>query len=485
MTLRVLSVVSELFPLVKTGGLADVAAALPAALAPEDIAVRTLLPGYPAVMAAVTQPELVHEVWDLFGGPARVLACHAVGLDLLVLDAPHLYARPGGPYRAGVGGEWPDNAFRFAALGLIAAQIGHGAVAAFVPDIVHAHDWQTGLAPAYLHYAGGPRPGTVITVHNLAFQGQFPLDLLPALGLPPAARAIEGVEYYNSLGFLKAGLWSADRITTVSPTYAVEIMTDEGGMGLGGLLRSRAPVVSGILNGIDTSVWDPARDPHLPANYDAATAATARARNKAAVQARFGLAADPDALLFGVVSRLEWQKGMDLLLGVLPALTAQHAQLAVVGSGDPGLETGFAAAVGDYPGRVGCMFVYDEALAHLVQGGCDALLVPSHFEPCGLTQLCALRYGSLPVVARVGGLSDTVIDANEMAVASGVATGVQFYPVTPERLAAAITRTALLWRDRELWRRLQQNGMATDVSWRRPARHYAALFRALVEARGG
>jgi starch synthase len=262
-------------------------------------------------------------------------------------------------------------------------------------------------------------------------------------------------------------------------------MTDEGGMGLGGLLRARASVMSGILNGVDTAVWCPSTDPHVPATYDASSVTPARARNKQALQTRFALTQDPDALLFGVVGRLEWLKGLDLLLASIPDLLSLGAQLAVVGSGDPNLQQGFVAAHDAHPDRVGVFVGYDEGLAHLVQGGSDAIVVPSRFEPCGLTQLCALHYGALPVVARVGGLTDSVIDANEAALTAGVATGVQFHPVTGGRLALALARTAAVWRDRVLWQRMQQNGMATDVSWNRAARSYAAIYRELVEARRG
>jgi starch synthase len=478
---RVLSVASEIFPLVKTGGLADVTGALPGALAAHDTAMRTLVPGYPAVIGGFEWAETVHEFHDLFGGPARLLCGRAAGLDLFVIDAPHLFARPGGPYAGPDGRDWPDNALRFAALGRVAAEMGHGLLPGFVPDLVHAHDWEAGLAPAYLHYAGGDRPGTVMTVHNLAFQGTFPAALLGQLGLPPDSFNVDGVEYCGAIGYLKAGLRFADRITTVSPTYAAEICTDAGGMGLGGLLRSRRPALSAILNGIDEAVWDPATDPHLPAQFDAGCIER-RAANKAALQARLGLAADPNALLVGVISRLTWQKGMDLLLQSLPALTAAGAQLALLGAGETALERGFADAAASRPGGIGIMLGYDEALAHLIQAGSDALLVPSRFEPCGLTQLCALRYGSLPMVARVGGLNDTVIDANEMALAAGVATGFQFAPADPAALESAFERAAAVWRDPPLWRRLQRNGMAADVSWTRPARQYAALYRSLARA---
>jgi starch synthase len=322
---------------------------------------------------------------------------------------------------------------------------------------------------------------TVTTIHNIAFQGIFPAELLQFLELPQAAFTIDGLEYHGQISYLKAGLQLADRITTVSPAYALEIQMIEGGMGLDGVLRARSNVVSGILNGIDEDVWDPATDQHLASQFDRGSIAR-RAVNKAALQARLGLAQDPNVLLFGVVSRLSEQKGLDLLLEVLPDLLGHGAQLALLGSGDRDLEAGFRAAASSYPRRIGAVLGFDEALAHQIQGGCDALLVPSRFEPCGLTQLSALRYGAVPVVARVGGLADTIIDANEMALAAGVATGVQFAPVNTLMLAAAITRTAELWSDRSTWRQMQQNGMSADVGWTRPARHYAELYRGVVQA---
>ncbi len=471
--MKALSVAPEIYPLIKTGGLADVTGALPGALAAEGIATRSLVPGYSQVLAALGPATEALGFDDLFGGPARVLAARTAGLDLFVIDAPHLFARAGGPYG------YADDAARFAALGWVAAEIGRGAIGGFMPDIVHAHDWQAGLAPAYLHYGGGRRPGTVMTVHNLAFQGQVPPHLLGALRLPPAAFSIDGVEYYGSIGFLKAGLALADRVTTVSPTYADEIRTEAGGMGLGGLLRARGAAMIGILNGIDTAVWDPAQDRHLAARFDR-THMAARAINKAAVQKRLGLAGDPDALLLGVISRLAWQKGMDLLAAALPVLLDGGGQLALLGTGEPELEAAFAAAATAHPGRVGVLLRFDEALAHVIQGGAEAIAVPSRFEPCGLVQLCALRYGALPLVARVGGLADTVIDANEMALAAGVATGIQFAPVAREALEAAIARALLLWRERDRWELVQRNAMASEVGWERPARRYAALYRELA-----
>jgi starch synthase len=479
--LAVLSVASEVFPLVKTGGLADVVGALPAALAHEDIAVRTLVPGYPAVVGALEAPVVAQRYDEFFGGPARLLASRTGSLDLLVLDAPHLYARPGNPYLGPDGKDWPDNALRFAALSHAAVAVARGAIEGYVPDVLNAHDWQAGLAPALLHYGEGPRPATVMTLHNLAFQGVFPHALLARIGLPPHAWSIDGVEYYGAISYLKAGLGLADRITTVSPTYAEEIRTPESGMGFDGLLRARAAVSCGIVNGIDESVWDPSNDDHLAATFDPRRLRQ-RADNKAALQAVYGLDARPDVPLFAVVSRLTWQKGMDLLAAALPMLAARDAQFVLLGGGDRPLEAAFLAAAAQSPGRVGVRIGYDELLAHLVQGGADAVLVPSRFEPCGLTQLCALRYGAIPIVSRVGGLNDTVIDANEAALAAGVATGVQFAPVTREALEHAIDRALVLWRDRDAWHRLQLAAMGSDVGWTRPARKYAALYRSLASA---
>jgi starch synthase len=479
MSLRVLSVASECVPLVKTGGLADVVGALPAALAAQDVQVTTLLPGYPAVMAALGGGRALRRIEDLFGGPARLQRGQVAGLDLIAVDAPHLFARPGSPYLSAQGTDWPDNGLRFAALGAVAALVATGGPRGPAFDLVHAHDWQAGLAPAYLRFAPGRRVPSIFTVHNLAFQGQFPLSLFPRLGLPAQALSVEGLEYFGQVGFLKAGLWYADRLTTVSPTYAAEIRTPEMGMGLDGLLRGRAGAVSGILNGIDDASWDPAADRLLPANFTAEDPAP-RAANKAALQRRLGLEEDAGAPLFGFVGRLTWQKGVDLILGALPTMLGQGAQLAVLGAGEAALERGLREAAAAHPGRVGCAFGYDEALARQIYAGADVVLVPSRFEPCGLAQLCALRYGALPLVAHVGGLSDSVIDANEMALAEGQGTGIHFSPVTREMLEAAVLRISGLWRNPAQFRRLQSNALRTDVSWTRSAARYAALYRETV-----
>jgi starch synthase len=477
--IKVLSVASEVFPLVKTGGLADVVGALPGALRAHDVSSRVLVPGYPAVMAALKTAETIHTYANLFGGPASLIAAKAASLSVIALDAPHLFNRPGNPYLGPDGKDWPDNAERFAALCRAAADFGEGRVAAFVPDIVHCHDWQAALAPAYLAFAEGRRAASVLTVHNLAFQGTFPQAVFDSLGLPAKAFAIDGIEYYGGIGFLKGGLQLADAITTVSPTYAIEICTPAGGMGLDGLLRERRSVLTGILNGVDTDVWNPEKDSHLTSRYGAATLSR-RAQNRRSVEAEFNLASNERGPLFCVVSRLTWQKGMDVLGGCIDDLVAQGGQLAVLGSGDAALEGMFRAAAARHPGRVGVVTAYDERLSHLLQGGSDAILVPSRFEPCGLTQFYGLRYGCVPVVARVGGLADSIIDANDAALTAGAATGLQFLPVDTPALGAAIERAITLYRDRGTWTRIQKRGMKADVSWTRSAGRYAALYNDLA-----
>ena len=474
--MKVLAVASEVFPLVKTGGLADVMGALPRALAKQGVEVRTLLPGYPAVMDALADAEPVHAMAALHGGAARVLAATVAGLALFVLDAPHLFARPGNPYQGPDGADWPDNARRFAALGRVAADIGLGAVPGWVPTVVHCHDWQAGLAPAYLALAGGARPRTVMTIHNLAFTGQVPMALWRELGLPPEALGTEGVEFYGAIGFMKAGLYYADAITTVSPSYAAEIQTPAFGCGYDGLLRARGGVLHGILNGLDETVWDPWTDPALTARFRKGHL-RGKAKCKAALQARLGLAADPAAPVFGVVSRLTGQKGTDLVLDTLPTLLAGGGQLAVLGTGEPALEDRVRAAAAAHPGQVAAQIGYDEALSHAMIAGVSALLVPSRFEPCGLTQMMAMRYGALPVVSRVGGLADTVVDANEAALRAGVATGI-VGEASAAGLDRALRRTFGLWRDQPAWAGAQRAGMAAAMGWDAAAARYADVFRA-------
>jgi starch synthase len=478
MPLLVLSVASEIYPIVKTGGLADVVGALPGALAAEGVKVITLVPGYPAVLAAIEEVGCIGEYAALMGGPAVVRQGRASGLDLLVLDAPHLFAREGNPYLGPDGKDWADNALRFGALARAAADISCGRLGNLSVDVLHAHDWQAGLAAAYLHYEPGThRPAVVTTIHNLAFQGIFPAYLLGPLGLPAGAFSIDALEYYRSISFLKAGLVFADKVTTVSPTYAVEITTPESGMGFDGLLR--ASDLTGILNGIDTDVWNPASDPYLAAAYSTSNLSP-RVVNKRALQTELGLRQSARAFLLGSVGRLTSQKGMDMLAHILPALIEQGAQMALLGSGDADLEVTFGALARNYPEQIAIRIGYDEGLAHRIEAGVDAFVMPSRFEPCGLTQMYALRYGAVPVVARSGGLADTVIDANPYALEQGVATGFQFTAGSATALAAALQRAMHLYlSDNQDWARLQHNGMATDSSWSAAARKYASLFRSM------
>jgi starch synthase len=488
-SLRVLSVASEIFPLIKIGELADVTGALPIALKSEGIEVRTVVPGYPSVMNSLGLVEGVIHLPNFFGAEARLIRATSCELGLFVLDAPHLFLRAGNPYHRADGVDWPDNALRFAALARIAADIGLGFVSSFVPDIVHVHDWHAALALAYMHYSDRRRPATVMTVHNLAYQGVFPREMLAAIDLPPQSFSVHGVEYYERIGFLKAGLYFADRITTVSPTYAREILNDEGGMGLGGLLRERSGDLTGILNGIDTSVWDPATDPHIPGCFytDVSSGFESevlrnRATNKAALQRRLGLQLAPDVLMLGVIGRLSSKEGLDLLLENLPTIVREGMQLVVLGSGgDRSLQYRYRAAAQAHPERVSVTIGHDEGLAHLIQAGADALVVPSRFEPCGLTQLCALRYGTVPIVSRIGGLEDTVVDADDLAITGGGQTGFKFGPVTAENLAGVLQRACATFHDVAAWRRIQRNGMSIDVSWRNPASRYADLYSSLVE----
>ncbi len=476
--IEVLSVASEVYPLIKTGGLADVAGALPLALAETGVTMRTLVPGYPAVVAKLTGGREVAQFDDLFGFRGRLIAGRVDGLDLIVLDVPALYDRPGNPYVGPEGWDWPDNWKRFAALSWVASELGLGLVDGYRPQIIHAHDWQAGLVPAYVKYGPSATLKTVMTVHNMAFQGTYGADVFGQLRLPPHAFSVEGVEYYGGVGYLKAGVECADVVTTVSPTYAAEIRTPAFGMGLDGLLSHRSHTVFGVLNGIDMNAWDPATDKALTRNYTA-NSLHHRAENKVAVQERFGLE-QSNGPLFVVVSRLTWQKGIDLLAGCIDMIVAAGGQLAVLGSGEAELENAVRGAAMRHPGQVGLVTGYNEELSHLLQGGGDVILVPSRFEPCGLTQLYALRYGAIPLVSRVGGLNDTVIDANVAALQAEVATGVQFSPPSEAALADAIKRVLALYADEKLWKKMQRRGMKSDVSWQASAAKYAALYASLI-----
>jgi starch synthase len=476
--LKVLSVASEVYPLIKTGGLADVAGALPGALAGHAIEMRTMVPGYPKVLAAIKEAESVYAFPSLYGGPSEILAARVGELVLLILKAPHLFERGGGPYGDETGKDWPDNWMRFAALSRAAATVAEVGVSGFKPDIVHVHDWQAALTSAFLKYGPASAMPSVITVHNLAFQGQYAADIFPALGLPQAAFSVDGVEYYGGVGYLKAGLQCSWAITTVSPTYAQEIRTPEFGMGLNGLINTRQADVHGIVNGIDIDVWNPETDKDIAKLYTAKKLGD-REANRKALAKRFKLTGDGPVII--VISRLTYQKGLDVLAASIDQLVNMGGRLAVLGTGDAVIEGSIVAAAARHPGKVGVVIGYDEALSHLMQAGGDAILIPSRFEPCGLTQLYGLRYGCIPVVARTGGLADTVIDANDAALSMGVATGIQFAPVDYGPMQDAIRRTIALYRDKPTWEAMQQAGMRADVSWARSAARYANLYKSLAK----
>lgn len=393
-----------------------------------------------------------------------------------MLDAPHFYGREGGPY-TGPGGDWPDNALRFAALSWVAAEIArNGTSDGWRPQILHAHDWQAGFAPAYLRYRGANGVASVITVHNIAFQGWAPAAMLGALRLPGEQFHADALEYYGGLSALKAGLVTADAITTVSPTYATELMRPEFGMGLQGVIAARASRVTGILNGVDTAVWSPDADPAI-VEYSARTL-TRKAENRARLCTEFGLEV-PGPLAI-VVSRLTDQKGIDLIPPALPEFIEGGGGLAVLGSGDPALEAAMHGLAARFPGRVGVRIGYDEALSHRMFGGADAVLVPSRFEPCGLTQMYGLRYGTLPVVSATGGLADTVIGATPATLAAGVATGIVFHPTDALALRLALRQLIGLYAERRLWAQVQRNAMKHPVGWEASAAEYAHLYAGLL-----
>lgn len=476
--MKILHVATELFPFLKVGGLGDVLGALPAAQRALGADARVMLPGFGPLLEALDDVMPAGGFPDLLGqGPARLLRGHSPdGVPIYLLDHPGLYDRPGGPYE-----ENGDSHLRFAALAWAASQVGrNGDWAGWRPDVVHAHDWQTGLVPAYYAQDPAGAPATVMTIHNLAYQGIFPSEFLPALWLGPEVFHPEGAEFYGSINFLKAGLAFADRITTVSPTYAREIQREETGFGLEGILQRRSRILSGILNGVDYRVWDPARSPHLGQHFDLKHL-SGRKVAKNLLQREMGLAEAPDLPLFGVVSRLVDQKGLDLVLENVAYLVQLDAQLVVLGSGDPVLEAGFREAARTHSGRVAAEVGYDEGLAHRILAGSDVTLVPSRQEPCGLTQMYALRYGSLPLVRRTGGLADTVVDTNAHSTMDSTATGFVFREESSWILGETIGRACHLYReDPKLWARIQKHAMTQDFSWRESARDYLALYQSAL-----
>ena len=503
---RVLFATSEIYPLIKTGGLADVAGALPAALAQEDVSVKVLTPGYPQVLERLREHgpvEPLTSLGDPLGtGPARLLqgqlpaaSAETPPLTIWVMDSPSLFQREGGPYVDAAGNDWQDNALRFGAFSKVAARLATPqSPVDWKPQVLHLQDWQTGLAAAYLHLHPGPGPkaATVITIHNIAYAGNFSSSWMERLELPPALFSMHGVEFFGNLSFLKAGVFYSHQITTVSPSHAWEIQTPEGGHGLHGLLAGRSEDVTGILNGADYDTWDPQKDPHLNTPYGPKSL-DKKASNRAAVLEEMGLpspgidtkrdkksekgsiplaSSEP---LFGVVGRMTRDKGFDLILEALDEIVS-HGSLVVLGSGDPALERGFGEAARRHPRRVAIRIGYDEPLAHRIIAGSDLFLMPSRMEPCGLTQMYSMRYGTPPVVRRVGGLADSVDDADP----TGQGTGFVFDPPTPEALAKAALRGASLFATPRKWRKLQRLSMARDLSWERSAARYLEIYRSLI-----
>lgn len=486
--MRVLTVSSEVYPLVKTGGLADVAGALPAALAAGGADSRIVMPGYPQALDGAADRGRVIDLGDPLGfGRARLVEARMpdTGVPLWLVDCPPLYERAGGPYQRPDGTEHDDNFKRFALLSRVAALLATGQAAeGYVADIVHANDWQSGLTPAYLRLLPRPlaamvhEPKTVFTIHNLHFQGLFGSEILGLVGLPWESFRIDGLEFNGYVSYLKAGLYYSDRLTTVSPTYAWEITTPEGGRGLHGLLqgRARAGHLEGIVNGVDYALWDPSVDSLIARRYGPDDVAEGKAANKAALQADMGLHADSAAPLVGMVSRFSDQKGVDLVVEAARYMVDAGAQLVIVGSGEWWLEQAVAGLAQAFPGRVAARIGYDEPLAHRVQAGCDLFLVPSRFEPCGLTQLYALRYGTLPLVRRTGGLADTVRDLSDEA--NG--TGVLFDSATTEGLLSAFYRALEVYRRQEACHAARQRAMRQDFGWDRAAASYLALYTDLL-----
>jgi starch synthase len=480
--LRVLFVTSEAYPLIKTGGLADVSYSLPNALRELDIDIRLLIPGYPAVLEQLSLIE-VHENINIppLKQPIRLLAGTLPGgrTPVYVIECPSLYERDGGPYQDMAGNDWPDNALRFGILSKVAANFGNHRWL-FKPDIIHCNDWQTGLVPAFLTFNPNPRAKTVISVHNMAYQGVFDPEVIELFGLPAECFSMFGLEFHGKASFLKAGLYYSNWITTVSPNYAKDIQTPEYGCGLNGLLTKRQSELTGILNGIDTTAWNPEIDPYLSRNYSSKSLPI-KVRNTQALRTKLRLAPSKQAPLMGMITRLTEQKGMDLLLPIIPDIINTGAQLAILGSGDEKLEKSLLELAERYPKQISVNLGYNEELAHQIEAGANLFLMPSKFEPCGLNQMYSMCYGTIPIVRRTGGLADTVIDATPDNIQNQMATGFVFEEKNSDALLSCVQRALRTFRDKSTWRQLQINAMTRDFSWHKSAKQYVLLYRQLVE----
>lgn len=484
--MRVLHVVSELYPLIKTGGLGDFGFSLPHALKQLGIDVRLLLPGYGAVLRQLKKPRVVGEI-DIPGAGKirrfRVLELLPPGFEVpvWVAECPALFARPGNPYVDADGASWPDNAERFTCFARLAAQLANGASkAGWKADVVHCHDWQTGLVPAFLQQQDTP-PHSIFTIHNLAYDGRFPLTEFKRLQLPSAWWHAEGVEFYGSFSMLKAGLVYADAITTVSKTYAREILTPAFGNGMDGVLRNYQHKLRGILNGLDPVIWNPGTDTLLARNYGASDREAGRKANRKALLKELGWEPSGAATgrpLFGSVGRLAEQKGIDLLAAAATRLLAQlKAWFVIIGDGEQIYIEQLLELQRRFPGQVRVYIGYSERLAHLVEAAADFFVMPSRFEPCGLNQLYSLCYGTPPVVHNTGGLADTVVDASEENLANGTATGVVFYQPAADALHAALVRAVSLFHDPHFWPQLQQTAMQQDFGWQESAQQYLSMYK--------
>jgi len=474
---RILFCASEVYPLIKTGGLADVAGSLPHALKKIGHDVHIVMPAYSPALAQLKHPPTLRVETRIAGHSVAILQTQLPGsrVPLWLVDCPTLFRRIGNPYHNEQGEPWPDNAERFALFNrVVVAMAMNRCGLNWQPQLVHCNDWQTGLVAALLEQEA-QRPATVFTIHNLAYQGVFDRATFDALQLDESLWHYEQLEYHDHFAFIKGGLVFADRVNTVSPTYAQEIQTQEFGYGLQGTLQHRAARLSGILNGINVEVWNPGTDGYLPHKYNHQHL-TGKTLNKAALQQYFGLSQSDEALLLGVVSRLAHQKGIDLLLDILPQLQERPVQLALLGSGDKSYEKSLQAAAKQYPRNVAIEVGYDESLAHLIEAGADVFLMPSRFEPCGLNQMYSQRYGTLPIVTPVGGLSDTVVDATEAACAQQTANGFILNEISATALLDAIDRAVILHASPEEWKKLMRTAMRLDRSWHHSALEYTGLY---------